>query len=91
MFNSAFGEAASQLSGPSNTEELPSYFGSVCQAVLDSVAPLRLKQPKPKSKPWLIINVNKRQHVSYQKDVQEAGKEVEERWTSWPAGATGEQ
>ena len=36
-----------------NTEELSSWFHSTCQTVLDTVAPLKSRQPKTKSEPWL--------------------------------------
>ena len=36
-----------------STEELSSWFHSTCQTVLDTVAPLKSRQPKTKSEPWL--------------------------------------
>lgn len=36
-----------------DTDELSSWFYNTCQTVLDSVAPLKTRQPKTKSEPWL--------------------------------------
>lgn len=36
-----------------NAEELSSWFHSTCKTVLDTVAPLKTRQPKPKSDAWL--------------------------------------
>ncbi|XP_042078658.1 uncharacterized protein LOC121814858 [Haplochromis burtoni] len=36
-----------------DTEELSTWFYSVCQTALDSVAPFKLRQVKAKSEPWL--------------------------------------
>lgn len=52
-----FSAAFNQLCGPSDfvssdTEELNSWFYSCCQTVLDSVAPLKTRQPKAKPEPW---------------------------------------
>jgi len=46
-------EGTSQPSVSSNTEELLIKFYSACLTVLDSVAPLKIRQPKPRSEPWL--------------------------------------
>ncbi len=35
------------------TEELSSWLHSTCQTVLDTVAPLKTRQPKTRSEPWL--------------------------------------
>ncbi len=36
-----------------NTDDLTSLFYSTCQNILDTVAPVRTVQPKPKVQPWL--------------------------------------
>ncbi len=36
-----------------DTEELSSWFHSTCQSVLDTVAPLKTRQSRTKSEPWL--------------------------------------
>ena len=36
-----------------STEELISLFNSTCATILDTVAPLKIKKPKPKGSPWL--------------------------------------
>ena len=36
-----------------NTDKLSSWFHSNCQTVLDTVVPLKSRQPKTKSEPWL--------------------------------------
>jgi len=35
------------------TDELSSWFHSTCKAAIDTVAPLKTRQPKTKSEPWL--------------------------------------
>ena len=35
------------------TDELSSWFHSTCKATIDTVAPLKTRQPKTKSEPWL--------------------------------------
>lgn len=52
-----FSAAFNQLGGPSDfvssdTEELNSWFYSCCQKIMDSVAPLKTRQPKAKPEPW---------------------------------------
>lgn len=36
-----------------NTDELSAWFHDTCQTVLNTVAPLKARQPKTKSEPWL--------------------------------------
>lgn len=36
-----------------STEELCSLFNTTCSTIMDSIAPLKLKKPKPKGSPWL--------------------------------------
>ena len=43
---------ASSDSMSADTEELSSWFHSSCRTILDSVAPLKTKQPKVKPEPW---------------------------------------
>ena len=50
-----FSVAFNQLSAcpaSANTEELSSWFNSSCRTILDSVAPIKNVQPKPKPEPW---------------------------------------
>ncbi|KAJ8377978.1 hypothetical protein AAFF_G00249680 [Aldrovandia affinis] len=54
-FSSAF-TAAKNTAGEkpsSDPEELTIMFNSTCQSILDTIAPLTLKKPKPAATPWL--------------------------------------
>ncbi|KAJ8362074.1 hypothetical protein AAFF_G00398240, partial [Aldrovandia affinis] len=54
-FSSAF-TAAKNTAGEkpsSDPEELTIMFNSTCQSILDTIAPLTLKKPKPVATPWL--------------------------------------
>lgn len=53
QFSSAFNQlCVSSESTTTSTGELCSWFFSSCRTVLDSVAPLKTVQPKPKPEPW---------------------------------------
>lgn len=41
----------------SNTKELVLQFNLACQTALDLVAPLKIRQSKPRLEPWLNDNV----------------------------------
>ncbi len=51
-FNSIDGDYLMSSCGL-NTDDLTSLFYSTCQNILDTVAPVRTVQPKPKVQPWL--------------------------------------
>ncbi len=51
-FNSTDGDYLMSSCGL-NTDDLTSLFYSTCQNILDTVAPVRTVQPKPKVQPWL--------------------------------------
>uniref|UniRef100_A0A8P4K1H9 Reverse transcriptase domain-containing protein n=1 Tax=Dicentrarchus labrax TaxID=13489 RepID=A0A8P4K1H9_DICLA len=53
QFSVAFNQNSIFPESVCSTEELSSWFHSTCQTVLDTVAPLKSRQPKTKSEPWL--------------------------------------
>ncbi|KAK7918616.1 hypothetical protein WMY93_009900 [Mugilogobius chulae] len=56
QFSSVFAATAPSaltVSGAMNVEDLTTVFDSTCKDILDSVAPIVIKRPKPASEPWL--------------------------------------
>ena len=53
QFSVAFSQNSVIPDSVCNTEELSLCFHSTCQTVLDTVAPLKFRQPKTKTEPWL--------------------------------------
>lgn len=53
QFSTAFDQLCSTpVSASVHTEELSSWFNQSCRTILDSVAPLKIRQPKVKPEPW---------------------------------------
>ncbi|KAJ8386426.1 hypothetical protein AAFF_G00170230 [Aldrovandia affinis] len=73
MFSSAF-TAAKNTAGEktsSDPEELTIMFNSTCQSILDTIAPLTLKKPKPAATPWLNDTTSAQRRV---------WRQAERRW-----------
>ncbi|XP_070409642.1 uncharacterized protein [Nothobranchius furzeri] len=61
-----------------NAEELTLQFDSICKNILDRIAPLRIRKPRPRPEPWLSDDVRacRRAERKWKKDRLQVSREI---------------